>query len=145
MLGDTVKIRLVSDGFETLYGFSLSDIVPYYDECLHSSTRLENEKSPTCGEEGYTGDLICNNCEAVLKKGDIIPATGKHDMEMTVYPPTCGERVIPIILAKIAVTVIRMIILNQLVTMNILMVYVKSVVQLVLKIYRVLAVMRPKM
>lgn len=92
VLGDTVKIRLFSDGFDTLYGFSLSDIVPYYDECLHSSTRLENEKSPTCGEEGYAGDLFCNNCEAFLKKGDIIPATGKHDMEMTVYPPTCGER-----------------------------------------------------
>ena len=91
VLGDTVKIRLVSDGGYTLYGFSLSSIVPYYDECLHSSTRLENEKSPTCGEEGYTGDLFCNNCEAFLKKGNIIPATGKHDMEMTVYPPTCGE------------------------------------------------------
>lgn len=79
VLGDTVKIRLVSDEFETLYGFSLSDIVPYYDECLHSSTRLENEKSPTCGEEGYTGDLFCNNCEAFLKKGEIIPATGNHE------------------------------------------------------------------
>lgn len=92
VLGDTVKIRLVSYVDSTLFGFSLSDIVPYYDECLHSSTRLENEKSPTCGEEGYTGDLICNNCESFLKKGEIIPATGKHDMEMTVYPPTCGER-----------------------------------------------------
>lgn len=92
VLGDTVKIRLVSYVDSTLFGFSLSDIVPYYDECLHSSTRFENEKSPTCGEEGYAGDLICNNCEAFLKKGDIIPATGKHDMEMTVYPPTCGER-----------------------------------------------------
>lgn len=79
VLGDTVKIRLVSDVSSTLFGFSLSDIVPYYDECLHSSTRLENEKSPTCVEEGYTGDLICNNCEAVLKKGDIIPATGNHE------------------------------------------------------------------
>lgn len=79
VLGDTVKIRLVSDGFETLYGFSLSNIVPYYDECLHSSTRLENEMSPTCVEEGYTGDLICNNCEAFLKKGEIIPATGNHE------------------------------------------------------------------
>lgn len=79
VLGDTVKIRLVSDGLDTLYGFSLSDIVPYYDECLHSSTRLENEMSPTCVEEGYTGDLICNNCEAFLKKGDIIPATGNHE------------------------------------------------------------------
>lgn len=79
VLGDTVKIRLVSDGLDTMYGFSLSNIVPYYDECLHSSTRLENEKSPTCVEEGYTGDLICNNCEAFLKKGDIIPATGNHE------------------------------------------------------------------
>lgn len=79
VLGDTVKIRLVSDGGYTLFGFSLSNIVPYYDECLHSSTRLENEMSPTCVEEGYTGDLICNNCEAVLKKGEIIPATGNHE------------------------------------------------------------------
>lgn len=62
-----------------MYGFSLSNIVPYYDECLHSSTRLENEKSPTCIEEGYTGDLFCNNCEAFLKKGDIIPANGNHE------------------------------------------------------------------
>lgn len=79
VLGDTVKIRLVSDVGNTLFGFSLSNIVPYYDECLHSSTRLENEKSPTCGEEGYAGDLFCNNCEAFLKKGDIIPATGNHE------------------------------------------------------------------
>lgn len=79
VLGDTVKIRLVSYVDSTLFGFSLSNIVPYYDECLHSSTRLENEKSPTCVEEGYTGDLICNNCEAFLKKGDIIPATGNHE------------------------------------------------------------------
>lgn len=79
VLGDTVKIRLVSDEGYTLFGFSLSDIVPYYDECLHSSTRLENEKFPTCTEEGYTGDLFCNNCEAFLKKGDIIPATGNHE------------------------------------------------------------------
>lgn len=91
VLGDTVKIRLVSDEGYTLFGFSLSDIVPYYDKCLHSSTRLENEKSPTCAEEGYTGDLICNNCEAVLKKGEIIPATGKHDMEEHIVPPTCGD------------------------------------------------------
>lgn len=79
VLGDTVKIRLVSDGLDTLYGFSLSNIVPYYDECLHSSTRLENEMSPTCVEEGYTGDLICNNCEAFLKKGEVISATGNHE------------------------------------------------------------------
>lgn len=79
VLGDTVKIRLVSYVDSTLFGFSLSDIVPYYDECLHSSTRLENEKSPTCVEVGYTGDLFCNNCEAFLKKGEIISATGNHE------------------------------------------------------------------
>ena len=90
VLGDTVKIRLVSNEGNTLYGFSLSNIVPYYDECLHSSTRLENEMSPTCVEEGYTGDLICNNCEAFLKKGDIIPATGNHEYIDGVCK-ICGE------------------------------------------------------
>ena len=44
----------------------------------HVNTSLHNEKQETCGEEGYTGDLVCDDCGAVLEVGQVIPATGEH-------------------------------------------------------------------
>lgn len=35
-------------------------------------------KKATCGEDGYTGDTVCADCGYVIKKGSVIPATGKH-------------------------------------------------------------------
>lgn len=35
-------------------------------------------KKATCGEDGYTGDAVCADCGYVIKKGSVIPATGKH-------------------------------------------------------------------
>lgn len=91
ILGDTVKIRLVTNTSLQYYGFDVSEVVPHYDICPHSSTEIQNKKDFSCNTNGYTGDLICKTCGAILKKGEIIPATGKHDLEMTVYPPTCSE------------------------------------------------------
>ncbi|MCM1544306.1 MAG: hypothetical protein NC110_03305, partial [Ruminococcus sp.] len=36
------------------------------DECTHASTRVENAKDATCDKDGYTGDIICNNCGNVV-------------------------------------------------------------------------------
>ena len=44
------------------------------DECLHPNKDLVNAKEPEVGVPGYTGDYVCPDCHAVLKKGDIIPA-----------------------------------------------------------------------
>ena len=89
--GDTVIIKLTSDGSNNYYGFSVTDVIPYYDECNHKTSEIRNSKAETCGDDGYTGDLVCTECELVLKKGEVIPATGKHDFEDTVYNATCVD------------------------------------------------------
>ena len=89
--GDTVIIKLTSNGSNNYYGFSVTDVIPYYDECNHKTSEIRNSKVETCGDDGYTGDLVCTECELVLKKGEVIPATGKHDFEDTVYNATCVD------------------------------------------------------
>lgn len=36
---------------------------------------LTGEKDAACGEDGYTGDLVCEHCGTVLEEGEILPAT----------------------------------------------------------------------
>ena len=51
------------------------DIIPAKG---HADTEKKREKEATCEENGYTGDECCKECEAVLKKGQIIPAFGHN-------------------------------------------------------------------
>ncbi|MCD7865245.1 MAG: BspA family leucine-rich repeat surface protein, partial [Clostridiales bacterium] len=43
--------------------------------CARSRTELEGAVEATCLETGYTGDLVCLDCGAVLEYGEEIPAT----------------------------------------------------------------------
>ena len=45
----------------------------------HEHTHIEGKKDPTETEPGYTGDEVCDKCGEVVKKGEVIPATGKKD------------------------------------------------------------------
>lgn len=36
------------------------------------SKRTRNKKNATCKEEGYTGDIYCSICDALLEKGTIL-------------------------------------------------------------------------
>ena len=45
---------------------------------LGHKTQLVGAKPATCTEDGYTGDEVCTVCQEVVKKGEVIPATG-HD------------------------------------------------------------------
>ena len=47
----------------------------------HENTELVGAKDATCTEDGYTGDLYCTDCGALLVKGEVIPATG-HTPEL---------------------------------------------------------------
>ena len=47
----------------------------------HEHTHMEGKKDPTETEPGYTGDEVCDKCGEVVKKGEVIPATGKKDAE----------------------------------------------------------------
>ena len=66
-----------------------------YDYTNHATTQttLVNEKTATCKEEGYTGDLICNACERVVKEGSAIEKNPKNhaDYETTVTSVTTQE------------------------------------------------------
>ena len=35
-----------------------------------------NAKAATCTEDGYTGDEVCTICGEIVKKGEVIKATG---------------------------------------------------------------------
>lgn len=48
------------------------------DECEHGSSSVVNKKDPTCTEDGYTGDKVCDDCGKVLEKGKVIPKLGHN-------------------------------------------------------------------
>ena len=45
-------------------------------DCKHESTEIRNAKEATYSEDGYTGDVYCTICGALVKQGEVIPATG---------------------------------------------------------------------
>ena len=59
--------------------------------CDHlNGTKVVGVKAATCTEDGYTGDEVCVDCEAIIKKGSVIKAEGhKADGEGTVTAATC--------------------------------------------------------
>ena len=72
--------------------------------CNHSSTSVQNAHAATCIAAGYTGDVVCGNCGAVVETGTSIPALGHQegagivtqeptttaDGVMTYYCARCG-------------------------------------------------------
>lgn len=44
------------------------------------SVRYADEQPARCEQDGYTGDIYCNDCNRLVEKGTVIPATG-HDIE----------------------------------------------------------------
>ena len=45
-------------------------------DCEHINKELCDKKDATCTDDGYTGDVWCNDCTAIYDVGDIIPALG---------------------------------------------------------------------
>lgn len=64
----------LADGFAPIDDGNGNFIV----SCDHNDTEIKDAKDPTCSEEGYTGDVYCKNCHAILQNGTKIPATGHH-------------------------------------------------------------------
>ena len=56
-----------------------TDVVPLDPDNHVGTTYTINEKAENCTEDGYTGDIYCSDCDALLVLGQIIPAHG-HDM-----------------------------------------------------------------
>ena len=63
-------------------------------ECDHEHTKVVGQKDPTCEEDGYTGDTVCEDCGEVIKEGEKIPAHG-HDYDDDGTCIHCGEQYTP--------------------------------------------------
>lgn len=59
--------------------------------CRHEKTELRNAKEATCTEEGYTGDIVCLECEKTIEAGEIIPAKGHVTELRNAKEATCTE------------------------------------------------------
>lgn len=66
------------------------------DPCRHQTTVLKNAVDATCGEDGYSGDTYCSECDELISSGSVIPATGNHnwsDYEVVLPPTATSEGV----------------------------------------------------
>lgn len=90
--GDTITITLTSDGSYNYYGFALTKIETYYEECLHTETEVRGTYSETCVSTGYTGDTYCLDCNKLVSEGELIPADGNaHEIWEETRTATCAK------------------------------------------------------
>ena len=62
--------------------------------CDHENTSKVNEKDPTCTQDGYTGDTVCDKCGEVVEEGSVIEATG-HIFDKDGVCIICGGKDVP--------------------------------------------------
>ena len=61
---------------------------PYY--CTHYNTEIRNDYPATCQNEGYTGDVVCVDCQMIVSSGYPIPKT-EHMYDENGYCMYCKE------------------------------------------------------
>ena len=80
ILGDIVKIQLVSDDAGNAWGFKVDAITEKVEEeCKHTDTtkrEVRNAKAATCTLDGYSGDIYCTNCGNLIEAGSVTKAIG---------------------------------------------------------------------
>ncbi|MGN1166281.1 MAG: leucine-rich repeat protein, partial [Lachnospiraceae bacterium] len=86
LTGNTVKIKLVSDSSGNEWGFKVTDID---SSCQHTSTKIQNKKDATCTENGYTGDVVCEDCGKIIETGTVIEAAGHTVVNVSAVDATC--------------------------------------------------------
>lgn len=57
--------------------------------CEHQNTSFVGFEKANCVKDGYTGDEVCNDCWALLSKGEVIPKTKVHTF--TPWTPVAGS------------------------------------------------------
>ena len=64
------------------------DIYLFANTCAHTNTQLQGAYDATCTTNGYTGDLVCLDCGAVVTPGTTI-LQGHDYVEISRIQPTC--------------------------------------------------------
>ena len=63
--------------------------------CKHKNVELLHKKDPTCIRNGYTGDKVCQSCDGVIERGEIISKTGVHTFGEWQTPTTTTDENAP--------------------------------------------------
>ncbi len=79
---DATSFRVVVEGNETV-------VVAEPPPCAHENTEQAGYVAPTCTEDGYSGDIVCNDCDETLSKGQTISALGHTEKIIPAVAPTC--------------------------------------------------------
>ncbi len=89
---DTVCIELDSQGLVPYYGFAVTGVEVFYDECVHAETIYVDVKEATCTKNGFTGTKVCADCNAIIEPGEIIKYSGHTQGEVAevVEPINCA-------------------------------------------------------
>ena len=53
-------------------------VVPVNPDNHKGTTTVVDKKDSTCVTDGYTGDLVCNDCGKIIQKGSVIKASGHN-------------------------------------------------------------------
>ena len=87
---NTATAEYVGDDADNYENVSV-EVVVTRTACPHNEGYTTiNTAEPTCTEEGYTGDHLCNICNEIFEQGESIEANG-HTYSNTVTTPTCTE------------------------------------------------------
>ncbi|MBE6695559.1 MAG: hypothetical protein E7587_03815 [Ruminococcaceae bacterium] len=74
-----VRDALIEDYKASENWSDYADIICGLEEnCTHPQKETVGAKEPTCGAEGYTGDIYCTVCHSKVDDGSPIEPTGEH-------------------------------------------------------------------
>jgi len=61
------------------------------DRSNHAASVTTGKVEATCNTDGYTGDVFCSGCHALIKQGECVPRTGEHNWNpgKVETEPTC--------------------------------------------------------
>ena len=76
-----------AEAYETTEG----TVTVYRNQCLHQNTVIINKEDVSCTKDGYTGDTKCEDCQTVIKKGNVIRSEGHVVEDLPEVAPTCTK------------------------------------------------------
>lgn len=75
------------------YAVTTATVTVQKADCDHANTELHNEKTATCTDAGYTGDLYCTDCQQTIRMGTATAKNPDNHTALTVTvtkQPTTG-------------------------------------------------------
>ena len=82
----TTKPSCTTEGEETRQCSVCQETETRKLEKTAHNTEIVGAKAPSCTSEGYTGDEVCKDCHAVVKKGHKLDKTAHQDVYKRQHP-----------------------------------------------------------